>query len=111
MKLINYNYGNIDKFSCVIRGKIIVSPNEWRDIQLFLFRKATLARLALAKNSHVNGVMVGLAEDISRTIATRSGFLVNIRTSATKEVVKHFKPLNARSMKCQNYMFEITTKK
>lgn len=105
MKLINYNYGGPQEFNCWIRGKIIVSRNEWRQIQLYLFNPAVLAKLGRTHGVGFVGRM--LREDMERKVKTSRGYLVNIRTSATHAVIAHFHPQNYRRYKLQNYMFEV----
>lgn len=114
MKLINYNYGAALNStgkpydSTWYRGKISVSRNEWRDIQLYLFNPAVLAKLA-AQRGTPSSIGIMLREDMERKTPTRDGFRVGIRTSATDAIVHHFKPTNARQYKRQNYFIEIAS--
>ena len=107
MKLTNYNYGGPQEFGCWIRGKIVVSLNEWYKIQRYLFSPTVLAKLGRDSGNALVSRM--LQEDMERRVFTRKGFVVNIRVSATDAVIRRFKPQNARRYKRQNYMFHILT--
>lgn len=98
MKLINYNYGGPDEFNCWMRGKIVMSANEWRDVQIHLMKSSTIKKLW---NLDI------LRKDMERTVKTKDGFLVSVRTTATDEIVRHFKPVNANRYKRQNYMIHV----
>jgi hypothetical protein len=99
MKLINYNYGNINTFDCVIKGKIIVSKNEWKKCLNYLARVKPDTSYPFYKTM--------VKEDVKRQIKTKKGYLVNIRIWATEKIVNHF---NLKRYKKNNYMFLIINK-
>lgn len=93
IKLINYNYGYYDVFSCSIHGKILVDQKTWNDI-----------KRSLLKNKLFGAV---LRDDLSRAITTKKGNLYNIRVTPTELVAKKYKLDN---YKIGNYMFLVTSK-
>lgn len=93
MKLINYNYGYIDKFSCSIRGKIIVDKETWRELIKYLKR---ITRIGYLRDL--------LKVDLNRTVKTKQGNLVNIRVFLTEKIVDKF---HLKNYKRANYMFLI----
>lgn len=96
MKLINYNYGYNNTFNCSIHGKIIVSHNEWQKILKYLFNPS------VTKDNFYRKI---LRDDIFREIQTKEGHLLNIRVTATEQIVKKF---NLNGYKRGNYTFFIT---
>lgn len=118
MNLRNYNYGHIPAFECVIRGKITMSMREWLDVQMHIFKPAVLAKLARECSMTPEGKGMQMREDMERKVfrrhygplhvAQESGFYVNIGTTATREIVKQFRPTNAKKIKLINYMIHVT---
>jgi len=104
MKLINYNYGDISKFNCYIRGKIIVSQKEWKAIKKYLLNPFTKVGAWLGDEKYAKKI---LKEDMQRIVDTKQGKLINIRVTATEKVVEKF---NLKRYKRNNYMFLITNK-
>lgn len=99
IKLINYNYGYLNKFDCCIGGKIIVNKLEWKAIKKYLLNPFTRASY-LWKDI--------LKEDFERKYKTKNGELVNIRVTATEKVIEKFGIENGRyNYKRNNYMFLI----
>jgi hypothetical protein len=96
MKLINYNYGYINHFDCVIKGKIIVSKKEWRNILAFLQRTKADTSYPFYKTM--------VKQDSLRVIKTKFGDLCNIRVWATEKVVQHWRLPKYKKV---NYMFLI----
>lgn len=108
MKLINYNYGGPQEFNCWIRGKILCTLNEWEQVKKHLRLTSTTRRLyPYSQQLRPKQARTVLERDILRTVPTKRGYLVNIRVTATNEIITHFKPDNSAHYKRQNYMFEI----
>ena len=80
MKIINYNYGYNNDFDCSIHGKIVMTKKEWEKAKSYL--------LKAVKDSFWKNL---LKEDISRTIETKEGKLLNIRVPSTEKLVERFK--------------------
>ena len=93
MKIINLPYGYL--FDCVIRGKIIVTKEEWQQIKTYL--KRTKDKL---------DYNFTLEEDFKRALETKQGQLFNIRVSATSAVIKKFADEQTKhKYQFHNYMF------
>lgn len=97
MKVINYNYGYSNTFNCSIKGKIIVSPREWKKVLKYLFNPSVKI---IDWDMHKRI----LREDLTRAVYTEAGQLYNIRVSATDRVMSHFKYSGACYHR-QNYVF------
>lgn len=98
MRIINYDYGYL--FDCSIKGKIVVSKQEWLKITKYLFDK----RHQIFGTYGVIWYPI-LAKDVVRGIETKQGLLVNIRVTPTKSIVDAF--THKGKYKHQNYMFLI----
>lgn len=93
MRLINYKRGFIQRFDCVIHGRIIMTHKEWHK---------ALAYLRRAKDW---GYKFMLEKDIRRAIFTSGpDFIVNIRVGATEKLVSHF---GIDGYKQGNYWIEV----
>ena len=99
MKLINYNYGYIDRFSCSIHGKIVMTGKEWEKARQYLLRGA---RRWLPSYPWVSQI---IKEDEKRIIPTRRGsYLMNIRVPATEAIARKY---GLKRYKTANYMIEV----
>ncbi len=109
MKLINYNYGAILLPSSTwYRGKIEMSRNEWRDVQVYLFNPAVAAKIGRFMGSSDTGAARRMREDINNARKLKNGsLLLSVRVSATDAIVARFKPSNARRYKRQNYLIHV----
>lgn len=92
MKLINYNYGFVQRFECCIRGKIVVTKKEWEKIIAF-------CRSKLLESNYTG---LTFEKDIRRQVHSIEGELYNIRVEATEWVIKKWKLPKYRRA---NYMF------
>jgi hypothetical protein len=97
MEIINYNYGYNNTFNCSIHGKIIVSKEEWNKIEKYIFNSS------VTKDIFYRNI---LRDDIKRLIYTKEGTLLNIRVTATRQVIDKFRNIqNRKKYKLGNYMF------
>lgn len=94
MKLINYNYGYIERFTCSIHGKIIISEYQWKKAIKYLMNGAV--KLYYSNDKTL------LKSDLQRGIETKAGTLFNIRVYATEKIVAKF---GIKNYKRGNYMF------
>lgn len=101
MKLINRPYG-YHQFSCVINGKIVVSPIEWVVIKKHLMRTRKWIYGGYEPKWYKKHV---LSKDFGRGVTEKTGTAYNIRVNATYEIVKHY---NIKGYKRQNYVFFVT---
>lgn len=94
MKLINYNYGYYDKFSCSIHGKIVLSSRSWRK----LIKELRDRRRTKAISYFYGDIF---EEDIKRYYQTKQGRLYNIRVAAANYLVNKY---HLKGYKQANYM-------
>lgn len=96
MKVINYDYGFIPLFDCVIKGKIQMTTQEFIKIQKYLFNPSV-------KSYYLDKRL--LKEDLQRRLFLSGGkFWVNVRVSATEKLVQRF---NLEKYKRNNYVLEV----
>lgn len=96
MKIINYNYGYIPLFDCVIKGKIQMDYDEYRQVKKYLFNPSV-------KSNYLYKDI--LKEDFERQLSVkRNKFWVNIRTTATEKIVDKF---GLDKYKRANYVIEV----
>lgn len=107
MQIINYNYGNISRFECVIRGKIVMSPHEWRIVRAHLMARTTLATLAHGLSTTPTGANRQISDRITRCILRKGVVHFSLGTTATDEIVRQFRPKGAVYRR-QNYMIEVS---
>lgn len=98
MKLINYKYGYFQEFTCSIHGKIRMTYREWKKARTYLLANY------LKRKSDRSFFLPILRQDIERRINTKKSFIINIRVTATEQLVNHFK---VKNYKRGNYILEI----
>jgi peptidoglycan hydrolase-like amidase len=100
MKVINYKYGYIPRFSCSISGKIAMTNDEWQNASRYL-RSKSVMRSFLPSYPWTNTMLI---EDIERKVSTKSGYRINIRVPMTEKLAQHYH----LKIKRANYMIEVT---
>lgn len=107
MKLINYNRGYIEKFTCSIHGTIKMTASEFEEAVRYLrVNSDTISK----QNCYFSSVLLG--EDLQRRIEVMDKrknlvkkFYVNIRVGATEAIVKEYQ---LTGYKRGNYQLEVT---
>lgn len=105
MKLVNYNYGYLPPFSCVIRGKIVMTRKEWFEARKYLFNPSVIRAMSTSNMSPLS-FRIQLLRDYGHRLATQKGKGVRfcLRVTATQRLVKRY---GLTGYKRQNYMVEI----
>lgn len=99
-KLINRLYG-YDEFECVIRGKIVMTREQFDTAIKHLMR--TRKWLDNSDNSRWYKSAI-LARDLSRFVIEKKSRIYNVRLPATREIARMF---NLKNYKQVNYVIEV----
>jgi len=101
MKLVNHiNNNYLYLFDCVVRGKIILTSEEWKKSLKYL-KSNKVKKQFLPSYPWTNTMLL---EDIDNKLKVKDGYLINIRVPMTRILVDYLK-LNR--YKQQNYVIMI----
>lgn len=90
MKLVNYNYGYIEKMGCCMGGKIEMDEKEWRMAQVYLNHGSVNKKIARCMGLSKPCTRIAIKRRLDKCIKTKKTNIFCLGVSATRAIVDRF---------------------